>query len=134
MRSQGFTLIQLMIVVITLGILIGLAIPFYELYHVRSQVSQGLALTRPVRLAINQYTKINRHLPSHRLAAQFIPQELPSNVTSINIDTDSIITVTYSADVGGDTLTLAPTVQGDQVIWSCTGGNMSRRYRPASCR
>ena len=134
MRCRGFTLIQLMIVIIITGILLGLAIPFYELYNVRSQVSDGLALTEPVRLAISQYTKINKRLPSNPIALHFIPQELPSNVVSINIDPNSIITITYSPDAGGGTITLAPTVHGNKVTWNCTGGNIDRRYRPVSCR
>lgn len=134
MRSQGFTLIQLMIVVILTGIFLGLAIPFYELYTVRAQVSEGLALANPVRLAINQYTMVNKRLPIDPLVLDYKAPELPSTILSINIDKNAVITITYAPDAGGGTLTLAPTLKGDKVSWNCTGGNIDRRYRPALCK
>jgi type IV pilus assembly protein PilA len=134
MRSQGFTLIQLMVVVIITGIFLGLAIPFYELYNVRNQVLEGLSLADPVRLAINQYTKINKRLPVDPLALHYSPPELPTNIISINIDKNAIITITYAPDAGGGTITLAPTIQGDKVTWNCNGGNIDHRYRPPSCK
>ena len=54
-KQQGFTLIELMIVVAIIGILAAIAIPAYQDYTIRAQVSEGLNLTGACKAAVTEY-------------------------------------------------------------------------------
>lgn len=135
MHNKGFTLIELMIVVAIIGILAGMAIPAYLLYSIRARVSEGLELTAPAKLAISEYTMVNNSLPDNPASIPYVSPAPTPNVTSVVIDNKAVITVTYTADAGGGTITLAPTLHpnGD-ITWNCKGGTLSPSYRPSSCR
>ena len=63
MKSNGFTLIEVMIVVAVIGILLAIAIPQYNNYVARAQVSEGLTVIGPLKTAIAEYDSAESTLP-----------------------------------------------------------------------
>ena len=63
MKSNGFTLIEVMIVVAIIGILLAIAIPQYNNYVARAQVSEGLTVIGPLKTAIAEYDSAESTLP-----------------------------------------------------------------------
>ena len=140
-KQKGFTLIELMIVVAIVGILAAIAIPAYQDYTVRARVTEGLSLASAAKVTVAENAMSG--LP---LSQGWVAPGATSNVASVSVNsTTGAITVTYVAaiDTSG-TMVLTPTAGGaaiasgtiptDAIAWSCTGGDLAPRYRPAICR
>ena len=62
--QKGFTLIELMIVIAIIGILAAIAIPAYQNYTIRSQVTEGLSLADGWKTSISEYYAQNGSFPT----------------------------------------------------------------------
>ncbi|MGQ5488308.1 pilin [Thauera sp. ZXT1-4] len=138
--QQGFTLIELMIVVAIIGILAAVALPAYQDYTVRARVTEGLSLASAAKTAVAENAANGTALDLGWTAPA-----ATDNVTSVGVATATgVITVTYTAVAGGGTITLVPTSAGaalasgtipaGAIEWDCTGGTLVDKYRPAVCR
>ena len=144
--QKGFTLIELMIVVAIIGILAAIAIPAYQDYTIRAQVTEGLNLASDLKAAIGEVyadTGTGTDINSGSMGIPASNYKSGKYVTSIDVAAGTI-TITYggsaNAKIHGETLSLVPsTNDNDDVIWTCGGGgatltSLNEKYLPASCR
>lgn len=135
-NMQGFTLIELMIVIAILGILLAIAIPAYQDYTIRAKVSEGLNLAAAPKLAVAEYQQSNGDFPDNATSAGYDAVST-TIVDNIDIGADGVITITYNdpAEINGDTITLTPaTSTGGAITWVCAAGTLETKYTPSSCR
>ena len=138
-KQQGFTLIELMIVVAIIGILAAIAIPAYQDYTIRAKVSEGLAAAAPLKLGISETVSSGTAIASvNSVGAAGASFDATDYVSGVDI-TNGVIRLTYiAAQLGGNPvlLTLTPTVQTNGTLtWACSVNNANfYRFVPANCR
>jgi len=124
--QQGFTLIELMIVVAIIGILAAIAIPAYQDYTIRAQVSEGMALAAAAKTAVSEDFLNEGEAPTNRTDAGMTATATDTQgkyVASINVANGAII-VTYgnqaNRQIRAQTLGLTPYESRDlSVVWKC---------------
>ena len=137
--QKGFTLIELMIVVAIIGILAAIAIPAYQDYTIRSQVTEGLNLSGAVETGVAEYFANTGNWPANLSAAGILNVPAGKYVNAIAMTT-GLITVTYgnqvNSNVNNKTLSLQPRLSpNNDVIWLCgnnSGTGMGTLSDPAS--
>ena len=150
--QQGFTLIELMIVVAIIGILAAVALPAYQDYTVRAKVTEGLSMAGSAKTAVSENAANGADLSSGWTAPA-----ATTNVSSLSINgANGEILITYTPAATGSTLSLNPrdganpltsgTVPtGGSIAWNCrsagstaassgTQGTILGKYVPSACR
>jgi type IV pilus assembly protein PilA len=160
--QQGFTLIELMIVVAIIGILAAIAIPAYQDYTVRAKVTEGLSLADSAKIAIAEAYQSN-DLPGVAAAAStwtnaFAPTKYV--VAGTNVANTGVITIMFGPNISqlnGKTIKVTPSIGGNVLAagqtgsmdWACAStknstanarglpnnaGTAEARYVPTECK
>jgi len=138
--QQGFTLIELMIVVAIIGILAAVALPAYQDYTVRAKTSEVVLAASGGKTAVSEAYQTLGHMPtagSDGVAGQSSPYVASVTYTKTS-DTVGVITAVASSKepkISGSNVVLTGTADTSTgvVTWVCTGTIVSK-YLPANCR
>ncbi len=140
-KQQGFTLIELMIVVAIIGILAAIAIPAYQDYTIRAQVSEGLNLSGGAKAAVTEFTMDTGNLPTDNTSAGLSADTTITGkyTTKVTVGANGVVTVTYGgtsahALIKTKTLLMTPTTNAGSVEWACTSTGIAKKHLPAACR
>ncbi len=140
-KQQGFTLIELMIVIAIIGILAAIAIPAYQDYVIRSQVTEGLSLADGAKTAVAEFYSNKGSFPTSNASAGLAgASTITGNyVTKVDVSSGPIV-ITYgnkvNKAVSGKTLELSPTTSGGSITWTCKSPSqgVANKYLPTNCR
>jgi type IV pilus assembly protein PilA len=151
--QQGFTLIELMIVVAIIGILAAVALPAYQDYTIRARVSEAVLATSQCRTAVSEiYQTGTAAIAANGWGCgENAVGPVTQYVQTIVTDANGVITVTTTASgalgaAASKSLTLTPVDNAAKALtyaapssvqvagFKCVAGSMAPKYLPGSCR
>lgn len=141
--QQGFTLIELMIVIAIIGILAAVALPAYQDYTVRAKVSEIMVLGSKDKASISEYYISQGNMPTTAQSGVSTNAAQSTYVTTIAYTPTSttVGTLTYTVSGGnlgggatGNVQMVGTGAAGVGVTWACTASTLQGKFLPANCR
>ena len=138
-KQQGFTLIELMIVVAIIGILAAIAIPAYQDYTIRAQVSEGLNLSGGAKAAVSEFTMDSGRYPSDNPTAGLAAAASISGKYVVSVtNATGVLSVAYGnsahSTLAAGTLLLSAAQNAGSIEWVCKSTSIAPKHLPAACR
>ncbi len=135
-NNKGFTLIELMITVAIVGILGAVAVPAYQDYTIRAQVTEGLSLASGAKVSVAEFYSNHGEFPQTDQDIGY-NGAVGSLISKTEISTDGEIRTTFgdgaNAKVVGKSLSLFPwPTENENLKWDCEG-TLEEKYMPTGC-
>ncbi|MBL8538874.1 MAG: pilin [Betaproteobacteria bacterium] len=141
--QQGFTLIELMIVVAIVGILAAIALPAYQDYIARSKVTEVMATLAAAKTSVSEYASSQGIVPPDQPTAGISKPANANYVNTLTYTTGNPVKIEASlqninSSLNGQNLTFSGALNAadNTMSWSCGvgGGTGNYKYVPANCR
>jgi type IV pilus assembly protein PilA len=135
-RQQGFTLIELMIVVAIIGILAAIALPAYQDYTIRSRVSELAVLASSMKATVGENIANAGGVVDATSCRGVDDLATATRNTASSTCVAGVINIVGTAAAAGVDLTYTPAPNADGTItWTCVvGAAADNKYVPAECR
>jgi type IV pilus assembly protein PilA len=155
-NKNGFTLIEIMVVIAIIGILAALAVPKYQDYIAKTRIAEGLSLAAAAKLAVTEVYSGKGAADMSDATQETFKSTTTNSVKEVKIEKTGAITVIYQSSVapdGANVLNIMPvnnsasdTVQALDLsssnsepwagIWSCKSPTttLPKKLLPADCR